>query len=200
MKRGGKYCVAGFPNGESRQITSYSNGISMFYKTEETRKKWISFVRRHRPNFRPTSSSHLCSAHFKATCFTRRQGIEIDGVSFKKTLQSSRQAKAGPRGLPPFCWYISLLKLNSTERVAVSISSMTSSGNGGLLSSLRYKASAHILMVSLKGTFVKRLLMSKEHTRDVSFSMFKFCINSANVIESLIQSFEEQGPKLLKAT
>ena len=66
----------------------------------------------------------------------------------------------------------------------------TSSGNGGLLSSLRYKASAHILMVSLKGTFVKRLLMSKEHMKDVSFSMFKFCMNSANVKESLMQCFE----------
>ena len=77
-------------------------------------------------------------------------------------------AKAGPRGLPiatpSFCWYISLLKLNSIERVAVSIGSMnTSSGNGELLSLLRYKASAHILVVSLKGTFVKTTNVERAH-------------------------------------
>ena len=34
------------------------------------------------------------------------------------------------------------------------------------------KASAHILMVSFKGTFLKRLLISKEHMKDVSFCVF----------------------------
>ena len=77
-----------------------------------------------------------------------------------------------PIATPSFCWYISLFKLNSTEHVAVSISSMdTSSGDGGLLSSLRYKASAHILMVSLKGTLEKTTDVEKTHERCFVFDV-----------------------------
>ena len=38
----------------------------------------------------------------------------------------------------------------------------------------------------LKGTFVKRLLMSKEHVKIVSFLMFKFYMNLVNVKESIL--------------
>eukprot|EP00795_Rhopilema_esculentum_P005660 gene5660-10898_t len=91
VKRGGKYCVAGAAGNKSCQNTSYTNGISMhrFPKNEETRRKWTNFVRRHRPNFSPTSTSHLCSAHFAPTSFTRRLDIGIgDGVNLNRTLQS----------------------------------------------------------------------------------------------------------------
>ena len=37
---------------------------------------------------------------------------------------------------------------------------------------------------------MKRLLMSKEHMKDVSFLMFKFCRNSANGKESSMQCVE----------
>ena len=90
VKRGGKYCIAGAPKGISCQNTSYTNGISMhkFPSQEETRRRWVKFVRRHRPNFTPTLTLHLCFVHFKPTCFTRRQDIHLDGVSFKKTLRT----------------------------------------------------------------------------------------------------------------
>lgn len=32
-------------------------------------QKWISFVRKHRPNFKPSKRSALCSAYYKPTCF-----------------------------------------------------------------------------------------------------------------------------------
>ena len=90
VKRGGKYCVAGSSGDISCQNTSYTHGVSMhkFPKYEETRRKWTNFVRKHRPKFSPSSASHLCSVHFKPTCFTRRQDIEVEGITFIRTLQS----------------------------------------------------------------------------------------------------------------
>ena len=90
VKRGGKYCVAGSSGDISCQNTSYTHGVSMhkFPKNEETRRKWTNFVRSHRPKFSPSSASHLCSVHFKPTCFTRRRDIKIEGVTFTRTLHS----------------------------------------------------------------------------------------------------------------
>ena len=91
VKRGGMYCLAGANGNKSCQNTSYTNGISMhrFPKNEETFEETTNFVRRHRPNFSPISTSHLCSAHFALTSFTRRLDIGIgDGVNLNRTLQS----------------------------------------------------------------------------------------------------------------
>ena len=54
MKRGGRYCVAGAPNGIPCQNTSYSEGISMhqFPSDQKLREKWTKFVQRHRPYFK----------------------------------------------------------------------------------------------------------------------------------------------------
>ena len=74
-------------------------------------------------------------------------------------------AKAGPSGepiaTPSVCLYMMSLKLNSTPYVALLISSMkTALEINGCASELsQYKASAQMLMVSLSGTFVKRLEM-----------------------------------------
>jgi hypothetical protein len=57
-------------------LRSYTNtyhieGISMhkFPANEEQRKIWIKFVQRHRPNFSPSSSSVICSAHLENSSF-----------------------------------------------------------------------------------------------------------------------------------
>ena len=50
-----------------------------------TRSKWINFVRRHRPNFKPSSTSVLCSTHFENSCFQRNIKIS-DKLGIKKTL------------------------------------------------------------------------------------------------------------------
>ena len=73
-------------------------------------------------------------------------------------------ARDGPRGEPiatrSICRCIILLKLNSTEEVAVCISSTkTARGKGGGVSSPLYRASAQISIVSASGTLVKRLQM-----------------------------------------
>ena len=72
---------------------------------------------------------------------------------------------AGPSGepiaTPSVCLYIVSLKLNSTDDVALSISSIdTAWGMGGAEEGSLYKASAHMLIVSLRGTLVNRLRMS----------------------------------------
>lgn len=72
-KRGGKFCRAGAPNNVSCQNTSYTPGISMhqFPSDDKTRKKWVSFVHKHRPTFKLTKHAALCSAHFEESCYTR---------------------------------------------------------------------------------------------------------------------------------
>ena len=104
-------------------------------------------------------------------------------------------ANAGPKGLPiatpSNCLFIWLLKLNSTPRVAISINSLNvSSGNGGQSRGPRYKALAQISMISSNGTFVNRLLMSKEHRNDLAGSRLQFWIKLANVKESFTQCEE----------
>ena len=71
-------------------------------------------------------------------------------------------ANAGPSGehiaTPSICLYIVLLKLNSTDDVALSISAInTAWGMGGAEERSLYKASAYMPIVSLRGTLINRL-------------------------------------------
>lgn len=77
--KGGKYCVAGFTHQRSCRNSSRSEGISMhmFPRNEKKRAAWTSFVRKHRPNWNPTSTSALCSAHFCGSDFTQRLDINV---------------------------------------------------------------------------------------------------------------------------
>ena len=89
--RGGKRCAAGGPNLVSCANTWYTEGISMhMFPKEETdslrRKKWINFVRKHRPYFTPTSNSCLCSAHFESSCY------DVN-LSLAKSLNMKRRLK-----------------------------------------------------------------------------------------------------------
>ena len=79
-RRGGKFCVAGTSNGSSCQNTSYCEGVKMHYfpSNEEICRKWVAFVRRHRHNWKPSSTSVLCSVHFEPTCYERR--LDITGI------------------------------------------------------------------------------------------------------------------------
>ena len=78
-KRGGRSCVAGGPGGSSFKNKQFTEGISIHTfpnKDLDSSRywKWVSFVRRHRPNWLPTKSSILCSVHFKDGCF----GMQMD--------------------------------------------------------------------------------------------------------------------------
>lgn len=77
IKRGGKYCVAGSRDNVSCTNTSYSTGISMhkFPSDKVVCQKLTSFVRKHRPNFKPSKTMVLCSAHFEPTCFTQLASV-----------------------------------------------------------------------------------------------------------------------------
>ena len=69
-----------------------------------------------------------------------------------------------PIATPSVCLYIVSLKLNSTDDVALSISSInTAWGMGGVEEGSLYRTSAHMPIVSLRGTLVNRLEMSNEH-------------------------------------
>lgn len=64
--------------------------LCICFQKEETysqrRRKWISFVRKHRPYFTPTSNSCLCSAHFEKSSY--------DGsLSLAKSLNLKRLKK-----------------------------------------------------------------------------------------------------------
>ncbi|CAB4024540.1 THAP domain-containing 2-like [Paramuricea clavata] len=70
----GKYCVAGGPGKVSCKNNSKTEGISMhrFPSDSSVRAKWACIVQRHRPQWQPSSTSVLCSAHFKVTDFEQR--------------------------------------------------------------------------------------------------------------------------------
>ena len=89
IKRGGKYCVAGSRDNVSCTNTSYSTGISMhrFPSDKVLCQKWTSFVRKHRPNFKPSKHSALCSAHFEPTCFTQVASIVSSNCARRRTLE-----------------------------------------------------------------------------------------------------------------
>ena len=70
----GKSCAAGSPGLVSCTSTNATPGVSMhqFPLDEATRRQWVKFVRKHRPDFKPTNPSYLCSVHFAPGCFTQR--------------------------------------------------------------------------------------------------------------------------------
>ena len=76
---GGKYCVAGLPGKRSCKNSSFTPNVNMhkFPKDKTVQKLWTNFVRRHRKDFTPTTSSHLCSGHFEPTCYFRRPDILV---------------------------------------------------------------------------------------------------------------------------
>ena len=67
----GKFCVAGGPESVSCNNNSKTKGISMhkFPQNKDIREQWTRFVQRHRPEWKPTETSVLCSAHFLPSCF-----------------------------------------------------------------------------------------------------------------------------------
>ena len=74
-----------------------------------------------------------------------------------------------PIAISLVCLYILSLKLNSTDDVALSISSMnTAWGMKGEEERSLYNASAHMPIVSLRGTLVNRLEISIERKK-ISF-------------------------------
>ena len=88
-RKGGKYCAAGGPSGVSCNNGQFTEGISMHKfpseKNPRQRKLWLSFVLRHRPNYRATNSSYLCSLHFDSSCFTTNASIS-DTLGMKRFL------------------------------------------------------------------------------------------------------------------
>ena len=93
-KSGGFYCVAGGPNQQSCKNSTSTEGISMhaFPSDKETRKKWVDFVRRHRPHFQPTRYSALCSIHFEAQCFNRMFSLAyLEGQSGSSSFTKSKR-------------------------------------------------------------------------------------------------------------
>ena len=89
----GKSCAAGGPGLVSCTNTNATPGVSMhqFPSDEATRRQWVKFVHKHRPDFKPTNSSYLCSVHFAPECFTRR----IDLLDPDKVLSGSHHIYKG---------------------------------------------------------------------------------------------------------
>ena len=91
VKRGGRSCVAGGPGGSSCKNKQFTEGISIHTfpnKDLDSSRywKWVSFVRRHRPNWLPTKSLILCSVHFEDGCFSMRRDVAKElGIRNKLT-------------------------------------------------------------------------------------------------------------------
>ena len=75
----GKFCVAGGSQNVSCNNNSKTEGISMhtFPKNKARRDQWTRFVRRHRSNWQPSTTSVLCSAHFQPSCFEQRPDLNL---------------------------------------------------------------------------------------------------------------------------
>ena len=97
----GKFCVAGGPGNVSCTNNSSVTDISMhmFPSHEVTRRKWTKFVQRHRPSFRPTKSSVLCSVHFTQDCYARR--IDLLGSESQADLSNIASTRRLNKGAVP---------------------------------------------------------------------------------------------------
>ena len=78
--RGGKYCVAGGPNNISCTNSQHTEGVSIHRfpnakKEPERHAKWVKFVRKHRPAWKPSETSVLCGSHFEDSCFQQNRQI-----------------------------------------------------------------------------------------------------------------------------
>lgn len=90
----GKYCVAGGPGNVSCTNNSKTEGVSMhrFPSDNSIRSKWTRFVQRHRSQWKPSSTSVLCSAHFQLSDFEQRLDFKLDGA---ETFSTKRWLKKG---------------------------------------------------------------------------------------------------------
>ena len=88
----GKFCVAGGPKSVSCNNNSKTKGISMhkFPQNKDIREQWTRFVQRHRPEWKPTETSVLCSAHFLPSCFEQRVDLHL-GETENTSLYKSRR-------------------------------------------------------------------------------------------------------------
>ena len=106
-RRGGRYCVAGGPNGVTCNNSQFTEGISMHafpsgenQERECVRRQWTLFVKRHRPDFQPSSSSHLCSAHFEQSAFTTNLDISV-GIGMRRKLKPGAVPTIDVAGVVP---------------------------------------------------------------------------------------------------
>lgn len=67
-------------------VVSQNEGISLHTipyanddrpEAKKRRKRWVDFVRRKRLNFEPSTTSRICSRHFKAEHFVRRFAVAL---------------------------------------------------------------------------------------------------------------------------
>jgi hypothetical protein len=74
----GKYCVAGSPNNVSCKNGQHTEGVSIHNfpsakKELERHTKWVRFVRKHQPRWKPSETSILCGCHFEESCFEQNR-------------------------------------------------------------------------------------------------------------------------------
>ena len=90
-RHGGRFCVAGIPNGISCTNGQHIEGKSIhtFPLKEKDGKRhqaWVRFVQRHRPKLSSTNLSFLCSDHFDESCCTKSLEIAAK-LGMKKKLK-----------------------------------------------------------------------------------------------------------------
>ena len=133
----GRYCVAGAPNQQSCQNTTFTPGIRMYQFPSDpaVRAKWVQFVRRHRHDFKDPTSKYasLCSAHFEESSYERSlsilsslegQGIKMksclkkDAIPTRDTVRSNHRMPFSLMHWWPLCSNETLVnQLNSRPRI-----------------------------------------------------------------------------------
>ena len=77
---GGKYCVAGGPKNVSRTNNQHMVGVSINrfpYATKEPERhaKWVKFIQKHQPAWKPSNTSVICRSHFEDSCFKQNRKV-----------------------------------------------------------------------------------------------------------------------------
>ena len=70
-----------------------------FPKNEKVRDQWVKFVNVHRPDWKPTSNSALCSVHFHESCFTRLKLSRLlpANISDENSISSEESSSTKPK-------------------------------------------------------------------------------------------------------
>ena len=76
----GRSCCVGTYGEISCTNTQFTKDVSFFRFPDEKKeskrhKLWLQFVHRHRPTFKPSKYSTVCSVHFEDDCFTTSKEV-----------------------------------------------------------------------------------------------------------------------------
>ena len=116
-KHNGRSCVAGTYGGISCTNTQFTKGVSFHYfpKNAKRHQQWVLCVRRHRPEFKPSRYSSLCSVHFEDCCYSAPRDAALQ---FR--IRAKLKDDAVPRVVYPACLAPEVISMQAGSRMTSS--------------------------------------------------------------------------------